>query len=697
MTAPSLALESEQSPDESSYRISPPREYFLPLLEVAASIGAEPTTVRRWIWKREVRARHQSKGRGWEVDVTTLPAKHRVAFVIHEAETVSAIAPRFKSVRQTARERAVDRLEAVLTFRKARALRAPGETFAAVEERWLRNFRRNHPGMKVSIRRVKEWSAAYDAGGQKIDALVDGNDGHKLGQRISARAKRAFKDEYLRTQSPNLRLCYDNVVETARAEGWGPVPSYDTFRRFAKRLPKLVRALSRESADRPRSVLPYVVRDPNTIPAYHTVQSDIREIDVPVRCDKGCEVCTGKKPKGHFPMWTAFVDIRSRRILASDISIETPDSTHILGTFRRMTDENGLTCRVYLDNGANFRKAFGKRLRRQGKSEWDGPSEEQLQARFAPMGIEVIYAIPYNAQAKLIERMFRTFRHRFDEDFEAYRGQLGEKSEVARELYYRPHELPTISELAYLLQLAIEKYNAMTPHGGRGMEGRTPDDVFGAHRIPRREPDEAWAFLFFERVNGGRIVGRNGVQYDGRTYRLTSLEKHLEYFDERVDVRVNPDDQRVAAVFDWNTGRYVCKAFVEPEATYDTRDELTRQIIARVFRDGRDLQRMAKEEIEGARERLAEYRRARVAYLVERVRQLQAARQEQTALAAAGMHSAVVMFPGLSTEGRDAARESVSGPSDELAASAILEVLNEEDARTARGGWRLRGDCAVPK
>lgn len=141
-------------------------------------------------------------------------------------------------------------------------------------------------------------------------------------------------------------------------------------------------------------------------------------------------------------------------------------SNLILRVFRRI--ENGLPCRVYLDNGSDFRKAFGKRLRKQGKTEWDGPTEERMQARFAPVGAEVVCALPYNAQAKAIERMFRTFRHRFDEDFAAYRGALGKKSEFAGELYYRPSELPTISELALSLQLAIRECNA-TPHTGRGM------------------------------------------------------------------------------------------------------------------------------------------------------------------------------------------------------------------------------------
>lgn len=451
---------------------------FLPVLEVAATLGVEATTVRRMVWSGKAEGRRGM--RGDEVNVATLPPKYRAAYA---GFIVSAPAPalrlmetpqravRYNAAHDGGKERAEFRYEAAMSFEKARAAKRPSETLGTVERRWLHNFRRSHPDRNVSLRSVKTWVEKLHRAGGSIDALVDGNDGAKQrGDRIPAVARRMFRDEYLRAHKPNIALIYGNVVAVAKVERWGAMPSYDTFWRYAtKRLPKLVRKLLRDNADSPRNVLPHVRRDSSTIGAYHTIQADHREIDVPVRCDNGCAVCTGKKAKGHFPIWTAFVDIRSRRILGSDISVDAPTSGLILGVFRRIVSENGLPRRVYLDNGSDFRKAFGKRLRKQGKKEWDGPCEERMQARFAPVGVEVVYALPYNAQAKAIERMFRTFRHRFDEDFAAYRGMLGERSEIASELYNRPSELPTLSELAYLLQLAINEYNA-TPHTGRGME-----------------------------------------------------------------------------------------------------------------------------------------------------------------------------------------------------------------------------------
>lgn len=204
----------------------------------------------------------------------------------------------------------------------------------------------------------------------------------------------------------------------------------------------------------------------------------------------------------------------------------------------------------------------------------------------------------------------------------------------------------------------------------------TPDEVFydPAIRIPRREPDESFGYLFFDLVSGGRVVGNNGVRHEGRIYRLTSLQKHLEYWGERVDVRVNPDDQRVAMIFDRQTGVYVCKALVDAQdATYDTRDEVTRQLIERVFSDGKHLLRMAKEHIEGAKERLVEYRLAKIEYLTRRNREIEASR-EQRQQALTGSASVTVIGP-LSA----VAREREAPQPIELNATVIAEVIKADE------------------
>lgn len=212
----------------------------------------------------------------------------------------------------------------------------------------------------------------------------------------------------------------------------------------------------------------------------------------------------------------------------------------------------------------------------------------------------------------------------------------------------------------------------------RLLKARTPDEVFydPDTRIARRDPDESFGFMFFDPVNGGRVVGNNGVRHEGRVYRLASLQKHLEYWGERVDVRVNPDDQSVAMIFDRLTGTYLCKAFVDREdATYDTRDEVTRNLIARVFSDGKQLLRMAQAHVEGAKERLVEYRRAKIEYLVQRNAEHEKLRTLRQATLDEGARS-VTVIGSLSAVSRESAAMDA-----ELTATAIADILEADERR----------------
>jgi hypothetical protein len=178
-------------------------------------------------------------------------------------------------------------------------------------------------------------------------------------------------------------------------------------------------------------------------------------------------------------------------------------------------------------------------------------------------------------------------------------------------------------------------------------------------------------------VKGGRIVGRGGVQYDGRLYRLASTDKQLAYFGERVDVRINPDDVRSAIILDFKTGAYVCDAIADDvDATYDVRDEITRERMVRVKRDERELKRSAAAHVEGAKERLVQHRTTLLRYHRKRQVQRQAAMVNGPE---AARDNVTVFVPALSAVVRDAEAtrstsvgEMVSETASELPAICIV-------------------------
>jgi len=591
----------------------PPRRW-VSVPQLASDLALDPVALRQWIWTRHVEAREVTPG-VYEINIYSLPEddkRHYFTLYPHlnPAEAIADAAPRYTNARlESVRSRADDRVDAVLSYRAARAARLPHETFAAVESAWIDHYRLTHPELKVSLRSVKNWDADFAKFG--IDGLVDGNDGSKkLGSTIPEEARQLIRDLYLQKRQPKLRLVYNHVCDEAAVRGWGAMPSYRAFRKYVKSIPRMARMLGRESADSPRDVLPYVRRDPTSVPVYHTIQGDHRWLDIAVSCDDHtCRRCyfggAGRRVLGHRPVWTAWIDTRSRYIVGHELSLDAPDTRRTLRSVGRITLEHGVAPRYYVDNGSDFVAAFGDHSPL-SKSSYKHQKPTKLAPRLAALGSEVVYALPGNPQGKgMIESAFRSFDAMFDQQFP-----------IPNEFQDRD-ALPKVSEIAYRLQLAVERYN-MTPHGGLGMNGRTPHEVFSDEslRAPRRDADPAtFALLFFEPA-GTRIVGRLGVRIDGRTYRLSALEKQFEYFGERVEVRIWPDDPRRVVLFDRKTGGYICDAVLdEVLATYDTRDDVTKWLIARTFRDIYALRRMAARAISGdVKARLAEHARVMLAY-----------------------------------------------------------------------------------
>jgi hypothetical protein len=370
-------------------------------------------------------------------------------------------------------------------------------------------------------------------------------------------------------------------------------------------------------------------------------------------------------------VWSVWVDIHSRRVMTSDLSVEPSTYKVVLRGIKRLITEHGLTKRFYVDNGANIRRAIGKQLRRVQRSVEAVPGEPEYHLRFAPLGIEVVYAIAYNAQAKLIERLFRSFRMRFDELYPGFRGKVYKRSELATELYRTPNELPTLSEVAEMLRGEIARYNDEIPHQGRGMNKRTPTEVFNVPgaRIPRQDPDpKAFQLVFFEPI-GTRIVGPMGIRYQKQTYRLTSLEKQFYYFASPVEVRIDPEDERVAALFDVETGAYVCDARLDDSpATYWSSDILTQYRIHQMLAESRELKRRAAREVDaGAKQRIAETLRARFEYYLELI-------ANEQSLAGASGSGTTLFVPDLSAVARE--REASLASTDRQIPAPVAPALS---------------------
>lgn len=596
------------------------------------------------------------------------------------------------------RQRADLRLEAVLSWRRANADARHGalNDAEATLNRWLARFRAAHHEFKVSIASVKRWDRAYRASG--LAGLVDGNDGHGRRGKLSIHPEldAAFRALWLRPTRPRIQDCYEQIRKIAEIQSL-PVPSYSTFRRLAASVPEIaVRALRYEEDS---SIRPFVARDYTSIGAMEIIQSDHHQADVAVRCQD--DLCD----RGHYPWTTVWFDVRSRKILGVDVYVDHPNSAKILTVFKRVVREHGLPGAVYLDNGLDYKKAFGwgVKYREAGRAraKWIAVdcAGVQLEHKLAPLGARVMFATPYNAQAKAIERLFRTLVDGIWRRFDSYRGALGQRSERAEYLRKHPEELPTLADFALALQIEIDEYNT-TPHSGQGMDNQTPDAIFAESRIPRRDADPlTLSLVFFDEAV--RTVDKGGVRFKNQLYRLDDVAVQARVFGEKIRVRFDGEDEPpTELVLTTLAGEFLGLAHPRELATYSTKDPETKSAIALKNRDWREIKALIREENPAAAKRLEKVASTLEEY--ERMHARQVAAAAAMPMAAAGGAGVVQMLPYESGLAKSiaSARERVANPSglsaSDLELARSVEAPGAEELASLAREHRFAGALVPP-
>lgn len=207
---------------------------------------------------------------------------------------------------------------------------------------------------------------------------------------------------------------------------------------------------------------------------------------------------------------------------------------------------------AYLDNG----KAFKAKLFNDPSIDFE---ELGVSGMFGRLGIETIFAWPYNAQSKPVERFFETFAE-MERLMPTYTGtDIDHKPAHLKrneQLHKRMHEqryggwVPTIEEADQLKTQWVAEY-AQRP--SRGLKGLCPGDVWEAGRGPG--VDEAWLRHLMMATEPKR-VDRQGVKLFGRFY----YNEALYGLKERVQVKYDIEDLSRVLVYDKTGARQICEA-----------------------------------------------------------------------------------------------------------------------------------------
>ena len=262
------------------------------------------------------------------------------------------------------------------------------------------------------------------------------------------------------------------------------------------------------------------------------------------------------------PWISAWMDWGSLYYTGYVIRTISPNRDSIERALRLALEQNGRRPpkHLYIDNGKDYQaalKAAGKRSEvRSQKSAGEGGLSEEDRKRLdnvaTQLGCAVHFAIPYNARAKLIERMFGTLCAHFSKLWTSYRGSNPTtRPETADEAWKHPESLPTLEQFSSAFAQWLAAIYHQTPGEGEILKGKSPLEVRAASGAPLRaalEPLEIYK-AFLREVPGTREIMRGGmVRALNRWYRSEQLWQ-LKGRGEGVRVKVDPDNIAQAWIY----------------------------------------------------------------------------------------------------------------------------------------------------
>lgn len=389
-----------------------------------------------------------------------------------------------------------------------------------------------------------------DFGCMNPEAFIDKRGGHNRGiTAIPDEMWNRFLQLYLRETKPTAKMCYQIVKMELQSNGV-EIPSLRSFERRINELPLavLIRGREGEKAFEDKCV-PTAERDYTTIQSNTLWVSDHHVWDIHV------SVKDGDTYRLIRPWGTYWMDMRSRLVTSSLVRNQNPNSNGVLIAFTEGVKKFGIPEGVYLDNGADYKSG-------------DMFNDKKLQEKFGSlsslMGITVHYAIPYNAKAKPIERMFNTFEQQFGKMFNSYLG---------RNSVERPKDLaklgleqyPTLEEFIEIHDRYISEFYHQAPHSGKGMNNKTPEVVYAQNLVVKRTASNDVLDMWLMRtINKPRTVQKNGVTIDKVCY---SSDDMVKYIGQKVYVRHKPDDMSYVHLHDLE-GNYLLTAIKKEEMSF---------------------------------------------------------------------------------------------------------------------------------
>ncbi|CDE43278.1 integrase catalytic region [Clostridium sp. CAG:768] len=345
---------------------------------------------------------------------------------------------------------------------------------------------------------------------------------------------------------PN-RICIGKAIALTKyklkEQGQSFIPADITFRRYAKwfkdnNYDKWVLARDGEKALSDK-VEPYIKRDASLLDVGDILVADGHKLAFQV-----INPFTGKPCRATL---VGFLDWKSTALVGYEIMLE--ENTQCIASALRnaIINLDMIPKIVYQDNGRAFRAKYF--------TDDKGFGELGFYGLYAKLGIETVFARPYNARSKVIERFFKEFQEGFEKLMPSYVGS----SIINKPAYLKRNEkihktlhkdyVPTIEETIKMIDMWLKFKNSQPCTN-------LPNMTIAEVLVNRKKQDIDTSLLDdLMLATEVKTIQRNGIRF-----------LNCDYFDERlyglrgkVLVKYNLFDLTSVKIFT-PKGEYLCTA-----------------------------------------------------------------------------------------------------------------------------------------
>ncbi len=328
-----------------------------------------------------------------------------------------------------------------------------------------------------------------------------------------------------------------------KEQGQSFIPADITFRRYAKwfkdnNYDKWILARDGEKALSDK-VEPYIKRDASLLEVGDILVADGHKLAFNV-----INPFTGKPTRATL---VGFLDWKSTALVGYEIMLE--ENTQCIASALRNSIINldMIPKIVYQDNGRAFRAKYF--------TDDKGFTELGFRGLYSKLGIETVFARPYNARAKVIERFFKEFQESFEKLLPSYVGSNIQNKPAYmmrnEKLHKQLHNdfVPTLEETIKMIDMWLNfKNSQLCPNA----PNKTIAEVLESRKRQNVDINLLDDLMLATEV---KTIQRNGIRFLNCDY----FDERLYGFKSKVLIKYNLFDLTSIKVYT-TKGEYLCTA-----------------------------------------------------------------------------------------------------------------------------------------